>query len=669
MQCLYLCEKPSQAQDLAQVLGCRQRAQGFWQNAGGQLKISWAIGHLLEQYLPDDYQDAWKQWQLSSLPLIPEQWKNRVRPQVKAQYQIVSQLIKECQQSGGTLVLATDYDREGEAIGRELLQRCRYRGPVQRLKLSALDPVSIQRALAKPLADQDSLPLFWAAQARQRADWLVGMNFSRLFTLLAKELGLADTYHVGRVSAPTIALVVEREREISQFVAKDYQQLSLILAADQGTFRAQWQVPEALADEQGHCQDAQFLQQLAEALQGQQLRVTDFSEKEQRQAPPLPLDLTSLQRWADQQLRLSAEQSLKLAQGLYDKKLISYPRTECRYLPQSQRQDAPGILAQLQQHPVLAPLVSMANLQAKANAFNDGKMQGEAHHGIIPTLSAPNFSQLSAHEQQMWLIIAKHYLAQFFADKVELQQKLSLTGLEQCFIAKGKKLLQPGWLEVLRQPRRQSEQQTEQSLPPMTKGRLLPIQQVLVEDKKTQPPAFFTEASLLSAMENIGRFEKRPEYKRILKETSGLGTPATRHEAIKNALDRGYLRKDQRQLRATARGQCLYELLPPVLRSPGLTASWEQKLKEIEQRQFSQQEFEQALIQWLSRLVEQGKSQQAKLLASYQQNPWIQAARSAASQQSAKSGESGRRFRKGKTGAGRGRKAATGRGKKATTTR
>lgn len=619
---LYLCEKPSQAQDLAQVLGCRQRQQGYWQDAQGRIKITWAIGHLLEQCLPDDYHPEWKAWQLDSLPLIPDTWRAKVRPGVKSQYQCVSQLIKDCQQQQGTLVLATDFDREGEAIGRELLGRCRYRGKVQRLKLTALDTVSIQRALAQPLDEQESLPLYWAAQARQRADWLVGMNFSRLFTLLARQLGLKDTYHVGRVSAPTIALVVERERDIANFVAKQYQELWLELAGPDGNLAAKWQVPESLADEQGHCHDPSWQQQLAQRLHGQTATVSQYQEKQQRQSAPLPLDLTHLQRWADQRLGLSAEQSLKVAQSLYDKKWISYPRTECRYLPTSQFADAAAILAQLRQHHELAALVPKASLAKAPSCFNDSKMQGEAHHGIIPTQAQVSLASLSQPEQQLWLIIAKHYLAQFFPAKVERQQQITFSSQEQLFVAKGKQLLQPGWLEVLPSGK---TAEADAPLPVLSKGQCLAINEVRLQDKQTQPPSHFTEANLLSAMENISRYEQRPEYKRILRDTSGLGTPATRHEAIKNALDRGYISKHQRQLRATTRGQCLYELLPAVLRSPGLTASWEQKLKDIEQRQYSGQEFETALTQWLSRLIAHGKSQQATLLSSYRLNPWIQA--------------------------------------------
>lgn len=627
MHALYLCEKPSQARDLASVLGCTERASGRLQCRSGQTVVTWAIGHLLEQKMPDDYDPELKKWQLASLPIVPSSWQYKVRPGVHDQYRQVMALIKQCQQQQATLYLATDFDREGEAIGRELLTRARYRGPLQRIKLTALDRTSIERALAKPVPEQESLPLYWAAVARQKADWLVGMNFSRLFTLFAQQLGLKETYHVGRVSVPTIALVVERDRSIANFVPKDYSELWLNLDSGQGHLRAKWQVPELLADEQGRCQQRSQAALLAEKLVGQSANLSKLTQSIDRQPAPLPLDLTSLQRWADQRLGLSAEQSLKMAQKLYDAKLISYPRTECRYLPQSQWPDTQQVLQALKQSlPSLVDAIDKADLSNKPACFNDQKMAGHSHHGIIPSLEPGQLHQLSQQEQQLFACISRHYLAQFYPARVVAKTQAELHCQTEVFIAKGRQLLEPGWQALLAaQTTHSTAEAKDAPLPPLIQGQVLAVLACELLDKKTEPPARFTEASLLSAMENISRFESRAEYKRILKDSSGLGTPATRHDAIKNAIDRGYLAKQGRQLNACARGHCLYELLPKVLRSPGLTASWEQKLKDIEQQTFTKEAFDDLLSQWVCRLVNQGKNDWPQLLSNYRSNPWVQA--------------------------------------------
>ena len=260
---LYLCEKPSQAKDLANVLGVKNRGEGFLHDGQGKT-ITWAYGHLLEMCMPDDYDEKYKSWSLDTLPIAPDSWRQKVRKAAYKQYKVVEGLLKQA----GTVYIATDYDREGEAIARSLLDRVRYSGPVKRVCLTALDDTSIRKALANIRDGKDTMPLYYAAMARQRADWLIGMNISRLYTVLTRQIGFDQTLHVGRVITPTVALVCQRDLEIQNFKPSPFWTLEAGISVQNGQFAASWVPPEECSDEQGRCINKTYAEQVAAQVKG-----------------------------------------------------------------------------------------------------------------------------------------------------------------------------------------------------------------------------------------------------------------------------------------------------------------------------------------------------------------------------------------------------------------
>ncbi|WP_313227032.1 DNA topoisomerase, partial [Stutzerimonas chloritidismutans] len=318
---LYLCEKPSQARDIAKVLGANRRGDGCLQGAG--VTVTWCIGHLLETAPPDAYDPRYKRWVLADLPIVPERWKMLVKPKTASQFKAVKRLLGECSE----LVIATDADREGEMIARELVEHCRYRGPIRRLWLSALDDASIRKALAALKPGAETFNLYHAALGRSRADWLIGMNMSRLFTLLGRQSGYQGVLPVGRVQTPTLRLVVDRDRSIADFIPVPFWAIDVQLLADGTAFTAQWQAPDDHCDDQGRCLDQARAQQAADAMRNAaSARLLKLKTERQREAAPLPFDLGTLQEVCSKKLGLGAQETLDIAQALYEThKLITYP--------------------------------------------------------------------------------------------------------------------------------------------------------------------------------------------------------------------------------------------------------------------------------------------------------------------------------------------------------
>ncbi|WP_241492869.1 DNA topoisomerase, partial [Pseudomonas endophytica] len=387
---LFLCEKPSQAKDIAAVLGASRRGDGCW--VGPNATVTWCIGHLLETAPPDAYDERYKRWVLADLPIIPDKWKMRVKPKTASQFKAVKRLLGEASE----LVIATDADREGEMIARELVEHCRYRGSIQRLWLSALDDASIRKALAALKPGSETFNLYHSALGRSRADWLIGMNMSRLFTLLGRQSGYQGVLPVGRVQTPTLRLVVDRDRSISDFVPIAYWAIDVQLNHNQHLFTAQWRADPQTCDDQDRCLNQAHAQQAAAAIQqAGHARVNKLHTERMREVAPLPFDLGTLQEVCSKKLGLGAQETLDVAQALYETyKVVTYPRSDCGYLPLSQHSEAASILAALRQaDPSLAPLAEYLEPKRRSRAWNDAKVS--AHHGIIPTAAAKNLERLS----------------------------------------------------------------------------------------------------------------------------------------------------------------------------------------------------------------------------------------------------------------------------------
>ncbi|PKL97086.1 MAG: DNA topoisomerase III, partial [Gammaproteobacteria bacterium HGW-Gammaproteobacteria-7] len=346
--------------------------------------------------------EQYKRWSIEQLPILPERWRVEPKAATAAQFKIVKQLIGQAT----ALVIATDADREGEMIAREILDLCGYRGPIQRLWLSALNDASIRKALSALKPSAETLPLYYSALARSRADWLIGMNMSRLFTLLGRQSGYQGVLPVGRVQTPTLRLVVDRDRSIADFVPVPFWAIDVQLLTDGTAFTAQWQAPDDYCDDQGRCLDQARAQQAADAMRDSAAaRLVKLKTERQREAAPLPFDLGTLQEVCSKKLGLGAQETLDIAQALYEThKLITYPRSDCGYLPLSQHGEARAIVAALgQADPTLAALEPHLDLSRRSRAWNDAKVG--AHHGIIPTAAVRGLERLSGRPRAVYELI------------------------------------------------------------------------------------------------------------------------------------------------------------------------------------------------------------------------------------------------------------------------
>ena len=599
---LFLCEKPSQAKDIAKVLGANRRGDGCW--LGADVTVTWCIGHLLETAPPDAYDARYKRWVLADLPIIPERWRMLVKPKTASQFKAVKRLLGEARE----LVIATDADREGEMIARELVEHCRYRGPIQRLWLSALDDASIRKALAALKPGAETFSLYHSALGRSRADWLIGMNMSRLFTLLGRQSGYQGVLPVGRVQTPTLRLVVDRDRSIADFVPVAYWAIEVALLADGSTFSAQWRAPEDACDEQGRCLKQALAQQAAAAIgNATNARVLKLRTERMREAPPLPFDLGTLQEVCSKKLGLGAQETLDIAQALYEThKLITYPRSDCGYLPLSQHGEAPAILEALgRADPGLAELLPHLDAQRRSRAWNDGKVS--AHHGIIPTAAALSLDRLAGKQRTVYSLIRARYLAQFLPNHEYDRTQADFDCAGQALRAVGKVIVEPGWRRALPEaltPGKGREAAPPQPLPALREGLDCAVADVTLKDLWTQPPKPFTEGDLIKAMKNVAKLVDDPRLKQKLKDTTGIGTEATRAGIIQGLLDRGYLLKQGKALAATPAAFSLIDAVPRAIADPGTTAIWEQALDMVQSGEMSLEEFVAKQSAWMSKQVQ-----------------------------------------------------------------
>lgn len=598
---LFLCEKPSQAKDIAKILGANRKGDGCWQ--GTDVCVTWCIGHLLETAPPDSYDERYKRWNLADLPIIPEKWKMLVKPKTASQFKAVKRLLGEARE----LVIATDADREGEMIARELVEHCRYRGPIQRLWLSALDDASIRKALARLLPGQDTFNLYHSALGRSRADWLIGMNMSRLFTLLGRQSGYQGVLPVGRVQTPTLRLVVDRDRSIADFVPLPFWAIDVQLEHANIGFNAQWRAPQDTCDDQGRCLNQALAQKAATDIgNAPTARVLKVTTERVREAAPLPFDLGTLQELCSKKFGLGAQETLDIAQALYEThKLITYPRSDCGYLPVSQHSEAPAILTALQRaDSSLAPLQAHLEPQRRSRAWNDAKVT--AHHGIIPTAAASDPSRLPAKHKAVYTLIRARYLAQFLPNHEYDRTQAEFDCAGHALRAVGKQIVEPGWRRALPEalaPAKGREAPPAQVLPTLCESQDCSVQGLQLKDLWTQPPKPFTEGDLIKAMKNVAKLVDDPRLKQKLKETTGIGTEATRASIIQGLLDRGYLVKNGKALAATPAAFSLIDAVPRAIADPGTTAIWEQALDMVQSGEMSLEDFVARQSAWMGKLV------------------------------------------------------------------
>ncbi len=610
---LFIAEKPSLARAIADALPKpHTRGQGSIRCANGDV-ITWCIGHLLEQVEPDAYDARYKTWRLEDLPIIPQQWQLRPRKSASAQLNVVKKLLKE----PFDVVHAGDPDREGQLLVDEVIDYCKLsktrRDQVQRLLISDLNLSAVKRALQAMRSNRDFIPLSVSALARSRADWLYGMNMSRAYTLLGKRAGYQGVLSVGRVQTPVLGLVVRRDEEIENFVPRDYFTLHALIPYQPDTgeafdIRARWKPSEACQpwqDEDGRVLHRKLVENVAGRIAGQPAIVKESEQKNTKTAPPLPYSLSALQIDAARRFTMSAQQVLDICQSLYERhKLITYPRSDSRHLPQEHWHQAIDIGQAIATNiKELKSGVEGADYSLKSKAWNDAKV--DAHHAIIPTPKASSSEKLSDDEYKIYRLIATQYLMQFYSAAIYAESKLIFDIAGGVFVASGRSLVSSGW-KVLSGAKEEQEEGVD-NVPPLSVGTELVCREGEIKDCKTEPPRPFTEATLLRAMTGIARFVEDKSLKKILRETDGIGTEATRAGIIDTLIKRQLLLREGKQIRSSSAGRGLINALPSQSTFPDMTAIWESQLQGMAEKTQSYQPFISKLVDDVTSLVEQVK--------------------------------------------------------------
>lgn len=612
MSRLFIAEKPSLARAIADALPKpHKKEQGCIRCANGDV-VTWCIGHLLEQIEPDAYDERYKKWNMADLPIIPQQWQLRPRKSSSQQLTVVRKLLKDANQ----IIHAGDPDREGQLLVDEVLDYCKVpnhkKETVQRLLISDLNLSAVKRALQGLRSNREFIPLSVSALARSRADWLYGMNMSRAYTLLGKKAGYQGVLSVGRVQTPVLGLVVRRDEEIENFVPHDYFTLDALIpyqnGADQFDIRARWKPSEACLpwqDEEGRVTNRKLVENVASRIANQPATVTESEQDQTKQAAPLPYSLSALQIDAAKRYNFSAQQVLDLCQSLYEKhKLITYPRSDCRYLPKEHLAQAADVVAAIANNAQeMVTAVNNADLSLRSKAWNDSKV--DAHHAIIPTPKKASVNALSGHEMKVYQLIARQYLIQFYPAAVYAEAKLVFNIAGGVFIAKGRQLLSAGWKALTGHQDEQEE--GVDKVPPLPVGTVLQCREGEIKQRQTEPPRHFTEATLLQAMTGIARFVADKELKKILRDTDGLGTEATRAGILDTLFKRGLLLRDNKLIKSTPAGRGLIHALPAEATYPDMTAHWEHQLQAISEKGQAYQPFMQTLQVRLEQLIEQVK--------------------------------------------------------------
>lgn len=590
MSRLFIAEKPSMGRAIAQgleALGNKSRSADGCIHVGSDT-VTWLFGHILEQYSPDEYDEKYKRWHIEDLPIVPSVWKLKVKPDAKKQYKIVSALAKEADE----IIHAGDPDREGQLLVDELLAHIGVlkTKPVKRILLNALDVKSVQEALRHIRPNDEFVGLRNSALARSRADWLIGMNLSRIYTILARSAGYDSVVNVGRVKTPTMGLVVRREIEIRTFKPVTFFTPQVEFRHANGSFRAKWKAQEQDGvDEEGRILKKDLAEEILTASSVPPAKIESVEQKKGTSPQRLPYSLSALQIDAGKIFGYSPQEVLDTQQALYEKKLTSYPRSDCDYLPENQLGDAAAILKNLAAaDSSLERFIEKADLSIKSRAWNDKKIS--AHHAIVPTTVETKLSDLSEKEKNLYMLIAKSYIAQFYPAQEFLSTKVELSAGGEMFTASGKVILQQGWKSLYQNDAKDDEEE-QQSLPDMQQGDSVEFAGGKIVEGVTKPPARFTPATLLKAMKEIHKYVHDKELAASLKECSGIGTEATRAGMIDELEKRGFIKKAGKNFVPTEIASSMCHILPESLIYPDLTARWEDALDKIGKKEMSLADF------------------------------------------------------------------------------
>ncbi len=575
-----IAEKPSVAKEIADILGAKNRREGFIEGNGYQ--VTWTFGHLCTLKEPHDYTPMWQRWNLGSLPMIPPRFGIKLINDkgIEKQFAVIEKLM----QDADMIVNCGDAGQEGELIQRWVMQKAQAKCPVKRLWVSSLTEEAIREGFANLKDQSEYQPLYEAGLSRAIGDWLLGMNATRLYTL--KYAKNKQVLSIGRVQTPTLALVVKRQLEIQNFVPQPYWELKTVyrdttFSVTEGRFDNEEKAREAL-----------------EKITGQPFTVTDVTAKNGTELPPRLYDLTSLQVDCNKKFGLSAEQTLQTIQSLYEKKVTTYPRVDTTYLSDDIYPKCGNILKGLRDYQTLtAPLMGKPLVKSK-KVFDNKKVTD--HHAIIPTGVYPQ--GLTDLEKNVYNLVATHFIAVFYPDCKFRTTTVLGESADVKFKTTGKEIIEPGWRVVFAGEQADDKEEKENLLPSFTVGESGPHTPGLAE-KWTQPPKYYTEATLLRAMETAGKLVDNEELRDAMKE-NGIGRPSTRAAIIETLFKRNYIKREKKNIVATPTGiELIGTIRNELLKSAELTGQWEKKLRDIEKRQYEAKTFIEELKAMLGEVV------------------------------------------------------------------
>ncbi|MBC1796968.1 DNA topoisomerase III [Listeria booriae] len=550
-----LAEKPSVGKDIARVLGCKQGKNGYLE--GSKYIVTWALGHLITLADPENYDTKYKSWNMEDLPMLPQKMKLVPIKQTRKQYETVKSLMTRKDVS--EIIIATDAGREGELVARWIIEYAKVKKPIKRLWISSVTDKAIREGFNRLQPGKAYENLYRSAEARSEADWVVGINATRALTTKYNA-----QLSCGRVQTPTLAMIAQREEEIRQFKPKEFYQLTAV--TEQGSFS--WS--------KGQTFDEAEAEKTARSLRGKDAIITDVAVKEKKTHAPGLYDLTELQRDANKRYDFSAKETLNIMQTLYERhKVLTYPRTDSRFISDDivptlkERVEACGV------GPYAKPARAVASKPIKANkSFVDNSKVSD-HHAIIPTEETPSLSDLNDRERKIYDLVVKRFLAvlsaPFTYEETGVQAKIG----DETFGLKGKVVKSLGWKAVY------NEDNDTDTVTKLKKGEQIKVRDIQIHTGKTKPPARFNEATLLSAMENPSLTSGKKDLAKTLGETGGLGTVATRADIIEKLFNSFSIEKQGKDIMITSKGRQLLDLVPTDLKSPELTAIWEQKLSKI----------------------------------------------------------------------------------------
>ncbi|WP_439882043.1 DNA topoisomerase 3 [Pontibacter sp. MBLB2868] len=603
-----IAEKPSVAREIAMVLGAKTKKDGYYEGNGYQ--VTWTFGHFCTLREPDDYRPEWKRWSLYDLPMLPERYGIKLMKDagVQKQFKIIKALLERAEE----VINCGDAGQEGEVIQRWVLTEAKYKKPFKRLWISSLTEDAIRQGFAqlKPGSDFDSL--YQAGKSRAIGDWLLGLNATRLFTLKYAN-GSRQTLSIGRVQTPTLAMIVNRHHEIANFVPQPFWELKTIYR--ETTF----------SSTNGRFQKEEDAQKIMEAIKADELKITDVDTKKGTESAPKLFDLTSLQIECNNKLGMSADETLKTVQSLYEKKVVSYPRVDTTFLPDDIYPKIPGILQGLSNYRQEVEPLLATKIRKTKKVFNNNKVTD--HHAIIPTGAAAG--NLYGREADVYDIITRRFLAAFYPDCIVSNTTVLAESAGYPFRVRGKQILEPGWRvlygaedvkieSIAKDGEAKEEEEASGVLPHFDIGEHGP-HEPLLEKKMTNPPKEYTEATLLRAMETAGKQVDDDELKEALKE-NGIGRPSTRAAIIETLYKRQYIRKEKKKIIPTQMGIDLIGVIRnQTLKSAEMTGQWERKLRQIEGGEFKAESFLQELQEFVISLVQEVKYDKATVTIEPQQ--------------------------------------------------